>query len=215
MELQVYYIPKSVKITHFHVEKISFDDKTFLLKYPILTNENIKEVARIVQTNRDQYLYSLSIYEIVEKIDSAIQKWLDPDYPLRKLAESIIPVITGYDAEMVRLELKRYMRTFRKKELLRFLDEEFDQPAMLDEFRPRKSGGMSKAFGPKTIFHVFSGNVPGVQIWSLVMGILLKSATIGKTSATEPLLPVLFTQSLAEVDEKLAETIAILPWKGG
>jgi hypothetical protein len=44
---------------------------------------------------------------------------LVPEYPLRKLAEALIPKITGYDAEMVRLELKRYIRTFRKKELLR------------------------------------------------------------------------------------------------
>jgi hypothetical protein len=104
---------------------------------------------------------------------------------------------------------------FRKKELLRFLDEEFDNPVMLDEFRPRKSGGMSRAFGPSNIFHVFSGNVPGVQIWSLVMGMLVKSAAIGKSSMSEPLFPVLFAHSLAEVDEKLADTIAILPWTGG
>ncbi|HLO11025.1 MAG TPA: acyl-CoA reductase [Pseudoneobacillus sp.] len=215
IEVQAYRIPKSVKITNFREEKIQCGDTSVVLKYPIFTTEDIKEIARVVQENRDQYLFALPIHEIVEKIDQAVQKWLDPDYPLRQLAEKLIPTITGYDAEMVRLELKRYMRTFRKKELLRFLEEEFDQPAMLDEFRPRKSGGMSRAYGPRVIFHVFSGNVPGVQIWSLVMGILLKSATIGKTSTAEPILPVLFTMSLAEVDEKLAETIAILPWKGG
>ena len=214
-EIQAYMVPKSISLEHFREEVVETNQTTYLLQYPILTAANIKEITNVVQENRDNYLAKLTTNEIINRLDKAVHKWLDPAYPLRKVAETLIPRITGYDAEMVRLELKRYIRSFRKKELLRFLDEEFDQPAMLDEFRPRKSGGMSKAYGPRSIFHVFSGNVPGVQIWSLIMGLLLKSAAIGKTSMAEPLFPVLFAQSLAEVDEQLTESIAILPWKGG
>ena len=214
-EIQAYLIPKSISLEHFREEVVETNQTTYLLQYPILTVATIKEITNVVQENRDNYLAKLTTNEIINRLDRAVHKWLDPAYPLRKVAETLIPRITGYDAEMVRLELKRYIRSFRKKELLRFLDEEFDQPAMLDEFRPRKSGGMSKAYGPRSIFHVFSGNVPGVQIWSLIMGLLLKSAAIGKTSMAEPLFPVLFAQSLAEVDEQLTESIAILPWKGG
>lgn len=210
--IKAYWIPRTVELPECKQEVVG---TTALLEFPVLTSEKISEITEVIQQNRTAYLTQLSTSEIVEKIDQAVQKWLNPAYSLRRLAEKLIPEITGYDAEMVRLELKKYMRTFRKKELLRFLDEEFDQPAMLDEFRPRKSGGMSRVYGPKAIFHVFSGNVPGVQIWSLLMGLLLKSANLGKTSTAEPLLPVLFVQSLAEVDEQLAETIAILPWKGG
>jgi hypothetical protein len=211
-EVNAYWVPKSIELTDFREEMLTAD---FVIKYPILNSEQLNEITSTIQNKRDQYLASLSINEIISKIDQAVEKWLDPSYPNRKIAETVIPMITGYDPEMVRLELKRYMRTFRKKELLRFLDEEFDQPAMLDEFRPRKSGGMSRAYGPGAIFHVFSGNVPGVQIWSLIMGLLLKSASTGKTSLAEPLLPVLFVKSIAEVDAQLAETMAILPWKGG
>jgi Acyl-CoA reductase (LuxC) len=214
-ELNVFHVPDSIELNQFRSKTVIGKDITFVLKFPVITGEELKGIIEQVQRNRDQYLSTLSITDIVEKIDLAVQKWLHPDYPPRKLAENLIPMITGYDEEMVRLQIKRYMRTFRKKELLRFLDEEFDQPAMLDEFRPRKSGGMSKAFGPSTIFHVFSGNVPGVQVWSIIMGLLVKSGNIGKTSMAEPLFPVLFTESLAEVDKKLAEAIAILPWKGG
>ncbi|MFL6558647.1 MAG: acyl-CoA reductase [Bacillus sp. (in: firmicutes)] len=214
-ELNVFSVPDSIDFKQFHSKTVKGRDMTYVLKFPVITGEELQGIIQEVQFNRDQYLSTLSITDIVEKIDLAVQKWLHPDYPLRKLAENLIPMITGYDEEMVRLQIKRYIRTFRKKELLRFLDEEFDQPAMLDEFRPRKSGGMSKAFGPSTIFHVFSGNVPGVQVWSIIMGLLVKSGNIGKTSMAEPLFPVLFTESLAEVDKKLAETIAILPWKGG
>jgi hypothetical protein len=211
-EVSAYWVPKSIVLTDFREEMLTAD---LVIKYPILNSEQLNEITSAIQNKRDQYLASLSINDIIGKIDQAVEKWLDPSYLNRQIAETVIPMITGYDPEMVRLELKRYMRTFRKKELLRFLDEEFDQPAMLDEFRPRKSGGMSRAYGPRSIFHVFSGNVPGVQIWSLIMGLLLKSACIGKTSLAEPLLPVLFVKSIAEVDVQLAETMAILPWKGG
>ena len=210
--VKAYWIPKSIDLPEVRAELV---DRPYKLEFPVLTCEKIQEIALVIQQNRANYLAQLTTGEIVGKIDQAVQKWLDPDYPLRQLAETLIPIITRYDKEMVRLELKKYMRTFRKKELLRFLDEEFDQPAMLDEFRPRKTGGLTRAYGPQVIFHVFSGNVPGVQIWSLLMGLLLKAANLGKTSTAEPLLPVLFAQSLAEVDEQLAETIAILPWKGG
>lgn len=47
------------------------------------------------------------------------------------------------------------------------------------------------------------------------MGLLVKSAQLGKTSSAEPLMAVWFIQSLAEVDERLSNSIAILPWKGG
>ncbi|MDQ0414034.1 acyl-CoA reductase [Mesobacillus stamsii] len=210
--LQAYWIPKAVDVPIVREQLIG---SAYQLEYPVVTSEKIREITALIQQNRVDYLQRLTTGDIVNKIDQAIQKWLNPGYPLRIQAEALLPIITGYDPEMVRLELKKYMRTFRKKELLRFLDEEFDQAAMLDEFRPRKSGGLSRVYGPRSIFHVFSGNVPGVQIWSLIMGLLLKSANLGKTSTAEPLLPVLFTQSLAEVDPQLAETIAILPWKGG
>ncbi|MED4056872.1 acyl-CoA reductase [Niallia taxi] len=213
--VDAFYLPNSIKLKNFQEKPISVNGVNYLLRYPVIQRQELQEIAAAVKENRRTYLATLPTSEIVVKIDKAIQLWMNPDYPLRQLAESLVPAITGYDSDMVRLELKKYMRTFRKRELLRFLDEEFDQPAILDEFRPRKSGGMSRAFGPSTIFHVFSGNVPGVQIWSLVMGLLLKSAAIGKTSLSEPLLPVLFLQSLKEVDEALAESMAVIPWKGG
>lgn len=213
--IAVYHLPQSVSVPALHEKVIDACDGNLVLEYPELSGGFIRDVANRLRQNREAYLSKLTTTEIVDKIDSAVQKWLDPAYPLRITAESLLPVITGYDPEVVRLHMKRYMRTFRRKELLRFLDEEFDPPAMLDEYRPRKSGGMSKAYGPELIFHVFAGNVPGVQLWSLIMGLIVKSASLGKTSFDEPLFPVLFAASLAEVDPRLADCIAVLPWKGG
>lgn len=215
VEISAYFIPKKAEINR-SIEKVYPGvNKDLKLIFPVLDKETVVQTARQVQTNRSEYLSNLKITEIVDVIDRAVQQWLNPMYHYRQLAEEWLPVMTGYNPEMVRLELKRLMRTFRKKELFRFLDEEFDNPAVLDEFRPRKKGGLSRAFGPKSIFHIFSGNVPGLPIWSIIMGLLVKASTLGKTSSQEPLMSVLFAKSIADIDPKLADSIAILPWKGG
>lgn len=208
-------VPSSVTFESFTERVYTGPDGTLVLQSPVLSPEEIGLIVREIGEGRRRYLSRLTTNQIVAILDQAVQKWLDPSYPLRCLAETWLPVITGYDREMIRLELKRFMRTFRKKELLRFLEEEFDSSAVLDEFRPRKTGGMSRAYGPDILFHVFSGNVPGLPIWSLVAGLLLKSANVGKTSSQEPLMAVLFAETLAEVDPQLGECLAILPWKGG
>ncbi|CRF28752.1 long-chain-fatty-acyl-CoA reductase [Mycobacterium tuberculosis] len=210
-----YKVPSAIRLASFTERHLDGPQGTLVLQYPDLTPELVADVVREISERRKDYLFHLRTEQIVERLDLAVRKWLDPDYDLRRLAEAWLPVITGYDGEMIRLELKRFFRTFRRKELLRFLDEEFDASAVLDEFRPRKNGGMSRAYGPELLFHVFSGNVPGLPIWSLVMGILLKSANLGKTSSAEPLMAVLFAESLAEVDPALADCLAVLPWKGG
>lgn len=213
--LDGYFTPKAFEPASFNEKDFESEYGALTLRMPKLTADEVTEIAGMVKKQRQMWLTNLKVAEVVDVLDIAVQKWLNPNDALRQLAETLLPVITGYDPEMIRLELKRFMRTFRKKELMRFLDEEFDNVAVLDDFRPRKTGGFSKATGPKLIFHVFSGNVPGVPVWSLVMGLLLKSGNIGKTSMAEPLLPVLFAQSIAEVSPELADCLAILPWKGG
>lgn len=210
-DIPAYFIPEGIVFDSYREQVYG----AYTLQFPNLSGSKLAEICAEVRIRRSTYLTNLTTLQIIEAIDQTIQLWLNPDYPLRRVAEHVLPSLTGYDAETVRLELKRFMRGFRKKELYRFLDEEFDNPAVLDGFRPRKTGGLSRAYGPELIFHVFSGNVPGLPVWSMIMGLLLKSGGIGKSSSSEPLMAALFAQSLAQVDRKLADCLAILPWKGG
>jgi hypothetical protein len=175
-------------------------------------------VTRTIGQLREHQRHSISqlrVGEIVEVIDEAVHLWLKPSYEKRQLAEEWLPVITGYDHEMIRLFLSRYFRQFRKESLLRMIDEDFSNPLVLDEFRPRKAGGLTKAYGPELITHIFSGNVPGLPMWSLVSGMLVKSAALGKVSSSEPLFPVLFAKTIEEVCPDLGRNLAIVWWKGG
>ncbi|MCT2536747.1 acyl-CoA reductase [Aquibacillus koreensis] len=185
------------------------------LKVPDMTKAELSSTMLMIKGNRQKYLSKLHTNEIVSVIDEAVQKWLNPSYELRQFAEETLPVITGYDDEMVRLFLSRYLRSFRKEKLQRIIDEDFANPLVLDEFRPRKAGGLTRAYGPDLITHIFSGNVPALPLWSLVSGLLVKSATLGKVSSSEPLFPTLFAKTIAEIDPDLAKTMAITWWRGG
>ncbi|MBP3951925.1 acyl-CoA reductase [Halalkalibacter suaedae] len=185
------------------------------LAVPELTPDMVAQVIETIKKQQQTYLKTLKTNDVIAIMDQAVQKWLDPQYELRQLAERWLPVITGYDREMIRLYINRYLRQFRKEKLQRMIDEDFPNPLILDEFRPRKSGGLYRAYGPEVMTHIFSGNVPILPLWSLTAGILLKSATFGKVSSSEPLFPVLFAKTLQEIDPDLAEAIAIVSWKGG
>lgn len=209
MELKIGFIPSIISPIY---EERTFDSLTLLV--PKLKNEELKQVISHLKQQQIK-LQARKTNEIIDILDEAIQLWLDPDYHYRKLAEELLPIVTGYDSEMIRVFLHSYLRSFRKEKLQRMIEVDFSNPLVLDEFRPRTSGGLTRAYGPELITHVFSGNVPALPLWSLVSGLLIKSSTLGKLSSSEPLFPSLFVETLREIDRELAESIAIIWWRGG
>ncbi|AMJ63227.1 acyl-CoA reductase [Bosea sp. PAMC 26642] len=182
---------------------------------PMLTPEQGEALAARIRANARAYLATLSVTQIVAVIDEAIAQLLDRAHPLRRKAERLLPIVTGYDPEMVRLGLTGYLKTFRQPQLKRFLAEDFADPPILDEFQPRPKGGFAKAYGPELLLHVWAGNVPGLPLWSLISGLLVKAGTIGKLPSAEPLMAGWFAKLLAEIDPRLGECLAVIWWKGG
>ncbi|PZO01832.1 MAG: acyl-CoA reductase [Hyphomicrobiales bacterium] len=182
---------------------------------PVLSEAQALALAARVRENARSYLKTLSVAQIVVTIDKAVARLLDRDDPLRQKLEAILPIVTGYDRETVRLGLSGYLRTFRAPQLQRFLTEDFANPGMLDAFQPAIKGGFTRAYGPELLLHIWAGNVPGLPLWSMISGLLVKAGTIGKVASGEPLLAGWFAQILAEIDPKLGECLAIVWWKGG
>ena len=186
------------------------------LRVPALTAPDVTAVLDAITMARDAYLAHLPVRQVVARLDETIALWLDPAYPPRRLAEDLLPAITGYSAPMIRQGLTALLRGMGRDALLQCLAAEFGDPECLDAFRPLRGTGLrTRAFGPRLAVHVFSGNVPGLPVWSLVCGLLVKAANLGKTASGEPLLPALFAASLAEVDPDLARCVAVLYWPGG
>ncbi len=185
------------------------------ISVPVLSAAQARTLAAHVRENARAYLKTLPVAQIVATIDKAIARLLDRDDPWRRKADAILPIVTGYDRETVRLGLSGYLRTFRAPQLQRFLAEDFANPGILDAFQPAMKGGFTKAYGPELLLQIWAGNVPGLSLWSLISGLLVKAGTIGKVASGEPLLAGWFAQILAEIDPKLGECLAIVWWKGG
>jgi hypothetical protein len=186
------------------------------LRVPALTGAELATVLDTITAARDAYLADLPVLEIVARLDKAVGLWLDPSYPPRQRAEALLPSITGYSPPMIREGLAILLRGLGRESLLQCLTAEFGDPACLDAFRPLRGTGIrTQAFGPRLAVHVFSGNVPGLPVWSLVCGVLVKAANLGKAASGEPLMPALFAASLAEVDPELARCLAVAYWPGG
>lgn len=199
----------------WHTLSFSHRGESLEVSVPQLNDEQITALSARIRTNARAYLHQLSVAQIIAIIDEAVARLLNHHHPLRIKAEKLLPLVTGYDAEMVRPGLTGYLKTFRQPQLKRFLAEDFADPQMLDDFQPRPKGGFARAFGPQLLMHIWAGNVPGLPLWSLICGLLVKAGTIGKLPGNEPLMASWFAQLLAEVDPKLGECIAVVWWKGG
>ena len=185
------------------------------LRLPVLQPAQLSALSRHVRGAAERHLQPLPVSRIVAIIDAAVARLLDPRDPFRQEAQRLLPQVTGYDAEMVRLGLNAFLQGFRAPQLHRFVAEDFANPKVLDEFQPAAKGGFVRAFGPKLLVHSWAGNVPALPLWSLACGLLVKAGNVGKLPSAEPVFATLMARLLAEVHPPLADCVAIAWWQGG
>ena len=181
---------------------------------PVLTAPQMQALASRVRTAAAIHLRPMPVAEIIDAVDRAMARLLDRNDIYRKQAEAWLPVVSGYDADMVRLGLTGFFKTFRAAQLKRFVAEDFANPAVLDGFQPTAKGGAVRAFGPDLLVHSWAGNVPALSLWSLISGLLVKAPAIGKLASAEPLFAGWFARLLAEVHPPLADCLAVVWWRG-
>lgn len=210
------YLP-SVKTEEVEWQTLHFESANSAVdvEVPVLSAAQMKALALRVKEASRIHLKTLSVSQVIEIVDRAVARLLDPSDRYRQEADQLLPVITGYDAEMVRLGLTSFFKTFRAAQLHRFVAEDFANPKILDEFQPAAKGGAVRAFGPELLVHSWAGNVPGLPLWSLVCGLLVKAGSVGKLPSAEPLFAGLFARLLVEVHPPLADCLAVVWWKGG
>lgn len=185
------------------------------VRVPMLSPQQLQATARRVREGAALHLKTLPVSRIVEILDAAVARLLDPKDPFRREAERLLPAVSGFDAGMVQLGFNAFLQSFRAPQLHRFVAEDFANPKVLDEFQPAVKGGSVRAFGPGVVLHSWAGNVPALPLWSLACGLLVKAGTLGKLPSAEPVFASLFARLLAEVHPPLADCMAIVWWKGG
>ena len=190
-------------------------EDAFEVRIPRLTADDVARQADALAEARARHLARRPVAEIVAVIDRVAARLLDPADPLRRAAERALPAVTSYSPPMIRLVLDRMAADWRAPRLRELLRSEFGDPRVLDGFHPAARGGLHAAYGPRLAVHVFSGNVPGVAVTSVIRSLLVKAATLGKAAVGEPLLAALFARGVAEADARLGECLAVTYWHGG
>jgi hypothetical protein len=185
------------------------------VQVPSLQPQQLTALALRVRAAARRELRTLPVSQIIRIVDAAVSRLLEPTDPYRQQALRLLPAVSGYDAEMVRLGLDGYLQRFRAPQLHRFVAEDFANPKVLDEFQPAVKGGAVRAYGPDLLLHSWAGNVPALPLWSLVCGLLVKAGNVGKLPSAEPVFATLFARLLAEVHPPLADCLAVVWWKGG
>ena len=152
--------------------------------------------------------------EVLASIDQAILRWLDPNSSERQEAEARLPETTGLSPEMIQHVLPLIFQEYRANNLEALLVDELGSLEVLDHF-VSSSQGHKKASGPRLMTHILAGNLPGAGLDSVILSLVVKSATLVKASSTEPLLPILFARSTQEIDPDLGSCLAVVTWPGG
>lgn len=194
----------------------AYDEGRITLRFPVLASGALDRLAQRLRAAWAEHLRDRPVAHIVHAIDRAAARLEDPRDPLRALADDALPAIAGYSPAMTETVLRHAIRDWRAPALDRLLRAELTDPDALDRFVPRTHApGHARALGPPLAFNVFAGNVPGVAVTAIVRCLLVKAATLGKTAAGEPLLPVLFARALDDVDPAIARCLALTWWPGG
>ncbi len=212
--LDAYWLP-GLEARDLEVQKRVFGPGRIGMRVPALTPHGLRELLVALREAGRRYLAERRVADVVAAIDAAARQLTRADGRYYQELARTLPALTGYSRRMIEIGLERMGALWTAPALAAALEAEFGRPEVLDAFQPRPGGGMHRAFGPSLTVHVFSGNVPGVAVSSLIRALCVKSPSFGKTAAGEPYLAVCFARALAERDPELGRCVAVTYWPGG
>ncbi|MDQ7822821.1 MAG: acyl-CoA reductase [Candidatus Eremiobacteraeota bacterium] len=163
-------------------------------------------------------LRSSPLDRIIAVLDRAGRRWADKSYGPRKKALAMMPLLTGFHPTMVERALETLAALLSRSELEKKVATELGTPGALDRWvRNGPTSVLVKALPLGLVLHVSAGNVFIGGIDSLVHGLLTKNVNILKFSGDDPLFPLLFAESLREVDDEglVSGSFSLLSFRGG
>lgn len=197
-------------------KRYEHDDEHVEVAFERLSPEALDLVVEYLRRRRDEVLGRRSVRDIVDALDRAAARWLDPAYPPRRGTIADIAFITGFSSEMVGHAIDEEQASSRGPHLLDALRSELGDPAFLDGFqRNPRTGGFTRAHGPGLVGAIFSSNIPALPHLEIMRSFLVKSACLGRVSAGEPIFLARYAETLHEIDPELASCMAIIYWERG
>ncbi|HEX3758660.1 MAG TPA: acyl-CoA reductase [Kofleriaceae bacterium] len=197
-------------------KRYDHDDQHLEVVFERLSPDALAHVVGFLRRRRREVLARRSVRDIIEVLDRAATRWLDPAYPPRATAIPDIAFITGFSPEMVGHAIDEEQASSRGPHLALALASELGDPEFLDGFRPNpRTGGLTRAYGPGLVGAIFSSNIPALPHLEIMRSFLVKAACLGRVSAGEPVFLRRYAETLHELDPELASCLAIVYWERG
>ncbi len=181
-------------------------------RYPVLGASQLIGICASIRSRRNAQLVDIAVRHVVEAVSAAAERMHNSLDEITRL----VSAITGYSAPVTAQTLQQMFADWQTDSLQAMLRAELGNERVLDQAieDPNMRGKRIAAYGFPLTFHVFSGNVPGVAVTSIIRALLVKSAVLGKTASGEPALAVIFARELEHVAPEIAECLAVSYWPG-
>ena len=184
-----------------------------------LTPEMITEACRTLKRNREKYLAARSTQDRVELLCAVAERWLDSNYPFRRLALETGPAATGFSRATLEKGLDGFFNELTPENFHALLLQDLGHMERLDRFVRGESetsnSHKAMARGPELVMHIAAGNIPSSAWTHMVLGVLVRSAQFVKCASGASLLPRLFAHSLYDAEPKLGACLEVAEWRGG
>ena len=210
MDIAAFHLPPALHSTETTVIR-AHDDVRALA--PVLSPHDLRVLCTRLAAAHTA-LRDLPTARVIAAIDRAAARLRDPHSDEHRTALAALNAITGLSPAMARYTLERACDDWTASALEELIAAEFGGPDAIDRFTQRGTA-RARIVSPALAFHVFSGNVPGVSITSLVRSLLVRTPVLGKTASHEPVLAPLFARMLAREDAVLGDCVAVTWWSGG
>jgi hypothetical protein len=160
-------------------------------------------------------LDDMPVARVIAAIDAAARRLRDPGDAVRSDVLRGIAAFSGYSPPMAARVLDRMSEDWLQPALDRLMAMELGGVDAIERFHRRPDGSRARAIAPPLGLHVFSGNVPGVSVTSIVRALLVRSAVFGKSAFGEPVLAPAFARLLSDADPAVGACVAVTWWQGG
>ena len=179
----------------------------------------IGEACQTLKRNRERYLAHRSTHSLVNALSHVARSWLEPNYPLRKLALEQGPAETGFSAATLASGLDCFFKQLTPENFQALLEQDLGHGQRFDKIvateAEHKANRAAIAIAPELLVHIAAGNLPVPTLMSIVLGVLVRSAQFVKCASGATLLPRLFAHSLYQAEPKLGACLEIAEWPGG
>lgn len=181
------------------------------------TENMITQAALTLRSNRERFLAVRDTGAIIRIISRTADNWLEDDYPIREITLEKGPAETGFSRATIQAGLDHFFERLNGETLEDLLHQELGHLKRLDGPCASRweTGKESMASGPDMITHIAAGNIPIPTMFSIVLGLLVRSAQFIKCPIGSSFIPRMFAHSLYDTDSKIGSCIEVAEWKGG